>query len=208
MSFSEEDEPIKIILLGNAGVGKTSIISRYDQNTFEENYKSTFSSHYIIKKLKVNKQTVILNVWDTAGQEKYHSLNKIFLKNSKIVILVYDVTIKKSFQDLSIWYDFIQNDLNENVILGLAGNKVDLLDEDGYQEEVSEDEAKIMAEKWDAEFALLSAKLDKKGIDDFFYKLVEKFINSDNLNNPEGKTKNVLLNENDLRDSQDKSGCC
>ena len=208
MSQNEEEEPIKIILLGNSGVGKTAIINKYDKNDFSKNHSPTITSNYIIKKIKVNNKTVILNVWDTAGQERYHSISKLFLKKSHIAILVYDVTNKKSFEDLSIWYEFIQNNLEENIILGLAGNKVDLLEEDGYEEEVSQDVATTYAQKWDAEFALLSAKIDKKGIDDFFYQLVKKYICGDNLNDSEKETHNHKLNAKDIKDSQHKSRCC
>ena len=143
---------IKLILLGEAGVGKSAIIQRYNENTFSENISSTSHANFIEKDVTVNNQKVILELWDTVGQEEYRSVAKMFLKNSKIVILVYDVTNFKSFESLGYWYDYISKELDNNVVLGLAGNKTDLIFEDGFEEEVSPEKARKYAEKIGAYF--------------------------------------------------------
>ena len=155
---------IKIILLGDTGVGKSSIIRRYHEDTFEGDTISTFNANYIEKELIIKKKRVILEIWDTAGQEKFNSMTKLFVKNSKIIILVYNVTSLKSFEALNYWYDFIEKELGENIILGLAGNKTDLIFEEGYEEEVSSEKGKEFARKINASFALISAKESSKEI--------------------------------------------
>ena len=207
---NNEDEPIKIILLGNTSVGKTAIITRFDQDNFNENLPSTFSPNYIEKTLNINNNQVKINVLDTAGQEKFKSVSKLFIKNSKIVILVYDVTNKESFTALKFWYDFLKNEYESNVILGLAGNKVDRINEDNCNEEVSDEEGEELAKKLGAIFSLLSAKCDKKGIDDFFLKLVKKYLNESNRETP--KRESIRIVKEDLKKETNikagHKGCC
>ena len=158
MSYNDKLPSIKIILLGNSGVGKSSIIRRYFEDIFDENLSSTYSSNFLDKIITLRGKKVRIEVWDTAGQEEFRSITKIFVKNSKIIILVYSVTSKKDFEDLSYWYNFIQKEIGQDVILGLAGNKTDLIFEEGFYEEVSQEEGKEYANKINAVFSLISAK--------------------------------------------------
>ena len=98
---------IKIILLGESGVGKTSIINVFQIENFNENIVSTSCCNFVNKSIKIENKEYILEIWDTAGQEKFRSLNQLFIKDSNIIILVYDISNKNSFLDLSYWYDFI-----------------------------------------------------------------------------------------------------
>ena len=154
---NNEDESIKVVLLGNSGVGKTAIIQKFNTGIFEKNIKPTFDNSSISKKINIKGKNIFLSVWDTAGQEQYRSIGKIFLKNAKIAILVYDITSKKSFNDLSFWYDYIKSELGDKITLGLAGNKADLF----VQEEVSKKNGEEIAKNLGAIFSLLSAKEDK-----------------------------------------------
>ena len=158
--MSEDEESIKIILIGNSGVGKTAIINRFELDKFSKDTQSTISSSFIIKPIDIDGKKLILNIWDTAGQEKFRSLNKLFIKNSKIIIFVYDVTVRQSFDQLNFWYELVNDEINEGVVLGLAGNKIDRIQEDNVEEEVSKEEGKNLAEKWGAHFSLISAKMD------------------------------------------------
>ena len=205
--LENEEEQIKIILLGNTGVGKTAIITQFDQNTYNNKLISTYAPNFIKKELKIKNQIVKVHVWDTAGQEKFNSVSKLFVKNAKIIILVYDITEKISFEGLDYWYNFIKNDLVQDVVIGLAGNKVDLLNEDGFEEQVSQEEAEKFAEKLGAEFSLLSAKCDKKGIDDFFVKLITKYI--DKFFIPINDRKTIMIsNETQKQTDKKKKNCC
>ena len=170
MDENNDEKNIKIVLLGGA-VGKTAIINKYINENYSL-YKIPISSQYQEKTIWVRGKNVNLEIWDTSGQEAYRSLNKLFVKNSKIVVLVYDITRKTTFEDLQYWYDFLKNELGEDIILGLAGNKSDLFE----CEEVSLEEGRECAENWGAVFSLLSAKEDKRGIEEFFTKLVIKYL--------------------------------
>jgi len=90
----DEQEGIKIILLGNPGVGKTCIISKYIDETFEEGSESTIGANFMEKVIKGGDKEVLLNIWDTAGQEKFHSMEKHFYKDSYVVCFVYDIQTK------------------------------------------------------------------------------------------------------------------
>ena len=187
--------------------GKTAIITQFDQNTYNNKLISTYAPNFIKKELKIKNQIVKVHVWDTAGQEKFNSVSKLFVKNAKIIILVYDITEKISFEGLDYWYNFIKNDLVQDVVIGLAGNKVDLLNEDGFEEQVSQEEAEKFAEKLGAEFSLLSAKCDKKGIDDFFVKLITKYI--DKFFIPINDRKTIMIsNETQKQTDKKKKNCC
>ena len=123
-----ENEKIKIILVGESKVGKTSIIKQYCEKMFSEEYISTIGSDKILKEIELeNKTKVNLEIWDTVGQERYSSTNKIFFKKTQIAILVYDITERKTFEKLQKWYDQIKEINNtEDIIIGVVGNKSDL----------------------------------------------------------------------------------
>ena len=197
--------PIKIILLGDTGVGKSSIIKRYYEDTFDDNLTTTFVSSYLEKIIKIKGQKAKLEIWDTAGQEEFRSITKLFVKNSKVIILVYDVTNRPSFECLNYWYDFIEKEIGKEVILGLAGNKTDLIFEEGFGEEVTSEEGKAYAEKINADFSLVSAKESGKEISDLFEQCVARYLD---LNiSDEDSNLNIKLTSS-LTDSNNKSECC
>ena len=127
----------KVIVIGDSAVGKTTFISRLIDR-FEENAASTFGVSYVTKEIKIDDNLVHFDIWDTAGQEKYHSVNRLFYLESKICIIVYDITNRTSFDNAcNFWYKEITNEINDSIIIGLAGNKSDLYS----MEEVKEEEA-------------------------------------------------------------------
>lgn len=192
---------IKLILLGEAGVGKTSIIKRYIDDEFDINELSSISMNFVSKKIDKEKFSINLNIWDTVGQEKLRSLSNIFLNNTKIVILVYSINNRKSYDSLDYWLNLYKDKLEADTILGVAGNKKDLY----LQQKVSEDDGKKYADKHGAIFGLLSAKEDKLGIDDFMNKLVDLYL-SKNKNIKKTPNKYIALNQ-PIGDGQG-GGCC
>ena len=108
----------KVVLIGESGVGKTSIISRYTTNTFKENLMATPGANFLTKLVpfKEEKESIKFEIWDTAGQEKYRSLAKVFYKNAAACVLVYDITNKKSFDELkNYWISEIKENSSQNV---------------------------------------------------------------------------------------------
>jgi small GTP-binding protein len=156
--------------------------------------------------MNINGKKIELEVWDTAGQEQYKALSKLYIKNAKIAVLVYDITRKETLIDLDFWFKFIDEELGTRITLGLAGNKTDLFTE----EKVSKKEGKEYAENWGAVFSLLSAKKDKAGIDVFFENLVKKYLESQNDEIPDSIIDNrgIRITESDIFITEEKSSCC
>ena len=184
----DENNSIKVILLGDTAVGKTNIILRYYKDIFEPKSLSTIGSNYIIKQLKRDDITYNLYIWDTTGQEKYHSVTKLFIQKSKIVILVYSIDNKESFEKLDYWYKTVLDICNngENIVFAIVGNKIDLFDEDACV--VTEEEGKNYAKEKNAIFKLVSAKIDKKGIDSLFDQVLDEYLkkNKEAIKDQEG----------------------
>ena len=166
----------KIVLLGDIGVGKTCLMSRFICGTFDANMNST--KGVIFSKREIGYpnfgKILTLDIWDTAGQEKYKPLTKYFYKDAEMVILVYDITRKESFDNLKhFWYKELQEYGNKDIVIGIAGNKSDLYD----NEEVSEKEAREFAKSIDAIFGLISAKNDS-GIEKLLEDIGNKYLES------------------------------
>ena len=119
---------LKLILLGNSGVGKTTLLSRYMDEEFIPNLPCTIYADFKIKSYKIDSSTTVeLVIWDTCGQEKYKALTNQYFKDAHGVVLMYDVNNKRSFTDLNMWLEEIKkNIIKENVSIILVGNKVDL----------------------------------------------------------------------------------
>ena len=124
------ENPLKIIFVGEAQVGKTAIITQYTENRFEEEYMLSMNSDKRQKEVELtNGKKIKIEIWDTIGQIGYRAVNKIFMKNTKIAILVYDTTNKETFEQLKYWYN-TTNEINTNfdVIFGIVANKSDLFE--------------------------------------------------------------------------------
>ena len=172
-SLQEKVVELKIILLGDVGVGKTNIISRYISGDFNQSLNPTVGSSFGEKKIKKDGVTYLLKVWDTVGQERYNSITKLFVQGSHIIILVYSIDNLQSFQKLDFWLTFIRENLTDGkYILALIANKRDLFE----NELVTKEEGEKYAEQMDAKFALLSAKYDQQTIINFFETLLDEYI--------------------------------
>ena len=197
--MSEEDIGIKVILLGESSVGKTSLIKVSIGKKFNASELTTYSANYSIKKFNYNGKEYNFNLWDTIGQEKYRAFTKMFFKDTKIVILVYDITAEKSFNELNYWYNQIVNELGtEGYSLAVVGNKKDLF----KQEKVKEPQGKNFAESKNAKFKLTSAKDDPLSFNTLLEQMFKEFIdnNQDYLNQ---KRKTTISNK-----AKKKGKCC
>ena len=196
----------KVVLVGDTGVGKTSIIERYINDKYDEGQKTTLVSSYTFKKIDIKKynKSVSLDIWDTAGQEVYRSLSKNFYLNASIGILVYDISRKASFESIrDYWYEQLKTFGEEKMIFDVVGNKTDLF----QREEVPENEARNFAKSINAGFHLVSCK-DCVGIKDLFEDCGRKYLEDNDLTKEDSnkKNKNKIVLKEDKKGEKKK--CC
>ena len=160
---------------------------------------STTTCSYMRIVIKINNIEYKVNLWDTIGQEKYKALTKIFFKNSKIVLFVYDITSRKSFESLRSWKQIIDEILGNVPIIGVVANKCDLY----LKEQVKEDEGKKYAEEIGAKFIYTSAKLDALNFKKFLEELVKDYVKKF------GNKKNgdIKINKQKYKDKKRRK-CC
>ena len=200
----------KIVLVGDAGSGKTCIIHRYVNNKFEKSQMTTACPSVCTKTISYPEynKTINFDIWDTAGQEIYRSISKLFYKGASIGFLVYDVTNKNSFKSIKdYWYDQLKENTESDIIFNIVGNKIDLYE----LEQVTEEEGKNFAKSINAGFYLTSAKNNLR-ISELFLESGKKFIdpnfNSElNKNNDEKRTRKYSTKIKDVP-KQDNNICC
>ena len=194
-----KNNAIKVILVGDSGTGKTNLITVAAGFEFNSNSLTTTSCSYVQKIVKIDENAYKINLWDTIGQEKYRSLTKIFLKDSKIVIFVYDITKRESFESLNYWKKIIDEILGPGPKLAVVGNKNDLY----YDEQVKEEEGEEYANNIGAKFLLTSAKNDSKGFIKFIEQLVLEYLG--NNNDESERIESVVINRIPKKKLM---GCC
>ena len=195
MENEKEIEDIKVILLGEMGVGKSNLLNAAADLRFDEISKSTVTSTYIEKRMKIFNKDYKVKLWDTAGQEKYRALTKLFYQDSKVVIFVYDITNKNSFTELNYWINEIKEALGNEPILGIVGNKYDLTD----MIEVDEKTAKEFEKEKGIELKLLSTKNEPQNFKKFLRKLVKDYLI---------KIGKIKDNEDELTKDDENHGSC
>jgi Ras-related protein Rab-8A len=176
ISFKSEEYAFKLILGGDGGVGKTSMVMRFVHNEFEENYKATIGTNIMKKECEFNdlNTKVRFVIWDLAGQSQFARVRKTYLQNAEVGLLVFDVTNKASFKNIKKWYKEIL-DGSKGITLILVGNKIDLID----QRVVSKEEGESLANELNLSYFETSAK-EGSGVLDTFkmlaLQIIEKFL--------------------------------
>ena len=165
-----ETPKYKLIFLGDQNVGKSSILNRFLNDTFVEEYQATIGLDFQSKNVQIDNQDIHLLLYDTAGQEKFRSLIPMYTRDANIILLVYDITNKESFENLSLWLKDLTNININEVIVCIVGNKIDLTE----KREVTNEEGQKFGEEHDFIFQEVSAKTGD-GFSELFYKsLFEK----------------------------------
>ena len=200
MDIEDNFHKLKVILVGMSGSGKTSLINILMGEKFKSIELTTSSPSFAEKQVILNDKIYKLEIWDTAGQEKFYSLTKIFIKESKIVIFVYDITSKQSFEEIDFWVKSVKDILGEEAIFGLAGNKKDLF----LEEKVSEEEGIKKAEEIGALFKLTSAKTGF-GIKEFMMTLLEEYIK---MHSNEIDIRSNISSKLSVTNNKKKKKCC
>ena len=189
----------KIILVGDPGVGKTTIINRINDNPFNEAYEASIGVDFMSKNIKFRGQNIKLQMWDTAGQEKYRGLIPSYVRNSSLVFLVYDVGSKSSFDNIPKWIQFIQS--IEKTTLILCGNKIDL-----ENREVSKEMGEEFARKENITFFEVSAKTNEN-IKNMFYNVIADLpLFSENESNKENLVKELIQENETENQNNQQSG--
>jgi len=137
---------VKLVLLGEAAVGKSSIVSRFVSNEFQANKEPTIGAAFLTQKCRLEDRVLRYEIWDTAGQERFHSLAPMYYRNAQAAVVVYDVTKAPSLEKAKTWVKELQRQANPNIVIALAGNKIDLVQPSessptGHATSESEDEA-------------------------------------------------------------------
>jgi len=167
------DYLLKFIVIGDSSVGKSNIISKYKEDKFDEKGQPSIGVQFIAKNVVIENTTFRLQVWDTAGQESFRSMTRIYYKNSSCAFIVYDITEKESFNHVESWISECKKIAPETVLLVLIGNKSDL----NESREVSYEEGLKFAEKNKMLFFETSAK-NGVNIENIFKKSVENISNN------------------------------
>ena len=176
-----EEQPMsyKICFIGDAEVGKTSLIEHLDGKDFNDTYTKTYVNSYTDKKITYENKEIELKIWDTPGNEKFRKVNKFFYKDSDIIIFVYDITNKNSFENIkNIWYKDVQQYCEKKPMIFILGNKSDLYER---QEVGVIDDGEDYAESINSKFKLVSAK-DGFPVDNFLEELIEDYLKSHQYN--------------------------
>ena len=198
-----EDQEIKVILVGETGTGKTSLINITMDLKFNEGEEaSTSAASFVTKKMKIGDKEYSINLWDTIGQERFRSLTKIFIKDSKIVIFVYDITRLDTFKELEFWFKAIHDVLGDEPVLGIVGNKKDLI----MKEQVSEEKAEKYAEEKNVPFKLTTAK-NPFGFKSFLEDLLKKYIEKTGGVVESSEGKKLEDNKNNNKNGKGKKWC-
>ncbi|KAG8219931.1 GTP-binding protein ypt5 [Butyriboletus roseoflavus] len=118
---------VKLVLLGEAAVGKSSVVLRFVSNEFQPNKEPTIGAAFLTQKCRLEDRVLRYEIWDTAGQERFHSLAPMYYRNAQAAVVVYDVTKASSLEKAKSWVKELQRQANPNIVIALAGNKVDLV---------------------------------------------------------------------------------
>ena len=200
------DKTCQILLIGDSSVGKTSLIQRYANGIFKEEYLATVGLDYYTKQEMINNLNVLVKLWDTAGQERFKALTPNYFRNAEGVVLAYDVTNSESFENLKFWINSIKSNLGEKNIfipIIIIGNKIDMED----MRDITKEDASKFAKENNYKYFETSAKTGE-GVDEAIRDLVNQVLaNSDKNEAAKGERKSVKI-EYKKENNQKKKGCC
>ena len=206
-TINPEIPKYKLIFLGDQSVGKSCILNRFMNDTFTEEYQATIGLDFQSKNVQIDGQDIHLLLYDTAGQEKFRSLIPMYTRDANIILLVYDIASKYSFDHLPDWIHDLSNVKFDEVIFALVGNKNDLEE----QRQVSKDEGLKFAEENNYIFEEISAKTGDGFSELFYKKLFEKIRIKFRPagQQPTSEIKDIKFNiEQEEKKTEKKKGCC
>ena len=165
------DYIIKLLILGDSSVGKTNFLYKYTENKFNEKYLASTAIDLQTKQIKINGKKIKLQIWDTAGQEKYKSLTKNFLLKAQGILILYDIANKTTFDNLKVWLSLVQEECITDIPIIIVGNKMDIED----QRVVDKEEANEFAKEQNIQYIETSSKTGEN-IERAINMIVEKVL--------------------------------
>jgi len=216
MAKKDFDYLFKLVLIGDSGVGKSNLLSRFTRGTFDLDNKSTIGVEFATKSIKIdNKVVVKAQIWDTAGQERYRAITSAYYRGAVGALLVFDISKHETFKNCERWLSELRDHADQNIVIMFVGNKTDLR----HLRTVSTEEATEFAEKHNLAFIETSA-LDSTGVDTAFqqllteiYKIVsrktmisDKAASGDKPNLGSGETIDVSAPK--ISKTEGSGGCC
>ena len=206
-NLNPETPKYKLIFLGDQGVGKSCILNRFLNDTFIENYQATIGLDFQSKNVQIEGQDIHLLLYDTAGQEKFRSLIPMYTRDANIVLLVYDISNRDSFNHLPDWLKDLTNVNFDEVIFAIVANKVDL----SGKREVTAEEGQKFADEHNFIFQEISAKTGL-GFSELFYKNIFEKIRTKfrpSGQQPASEINDIKFNiEQDGNKTETKKKCC
>lgn len=192
----------KLIIIGDSGIGKSSLLNRFSDNVYTDSYISTIGVDFKITTIEIDNKICKLQIWDTAGQERFRTITSSYYRGAHGIMVVFDITNRDSFTNLPIWLKEIYNYASENVKIILIGTKADL----DAKRVISYDDAMAFAIDNNMDYIETSAKKDTN-IDTAFTTLTKK-LKSDRILNKQGKPDNIPTTSVTIINTKSKGGCC
>jgi len=211
----EYDYLFKVVLIGDSGVGKSNLLSRFTRNEFNLESKSTIGVEFATKSIHVDGKTVKAQIWDTAGQERYRAITSAYYRGAVGALLVYDISKHLSFENVERWLKELRDHAEPNIVVMLVGNKSDLR----HRRTVPTEEAMAFAENNNLAFIETSA-LDSSGVEEAFrqilteiYRLMSrKAITSEGAQTtgqvPSGQSVPINRENTEKQPNKQSGGCC
>ena len=209
----KEEYKFKVVVVGDSGVGKTNLIKRFINDTFNKDSKATVGVEFLSKTYLINQEVFKIEIWDTAGQERYKSITAAYYKGAKGAMIVYDVTNQSSFDNVDKWANEIKEKAARNINLMIVGNKTDLTDKIAVTSEMATEKAKAL------EIPVMeTSALDSTNVKEAFYQLLREMYKSvkDMMKEYEQKQAGTPIEKDsngvtlDTKDEkkEKKGGCC
>ena len=205
MKKESYDLLFKLILIGDSCVGKSNILSKYLKNEFDPNSRATVGVEFGTKNILINNKKIKIQIWDTAGEERYRSITSAYYKGAKGAFIVYDITRKTTFDNIDKWISDLKLNGDENICIIILGNKSDL----NEKRQVQEKDGIQKAEMFKTAFLETSA-LNGDNITKAFEELIEQIYqnNKSSFENDNKKEIDNGININDNEKNKEKRKCC
>ncbi|KAM8930387.1 ras-related protein Rab-43 [Pelodytes ibericus] len=195
---SDYDFLFKLVLIGDAGVGKTCLVQRFKSGLFAERQGSTIGVDFTMKTLEIQGKRVKLQIWDTAGQERFRTITQSYYRSANGAIIAYDITKKKTFASIPRWIEDVKKYAGSNIVQLLIGNKTDMHE----FREVQLEEAKTLAQHYDIISAIETSAKDSSNVEEAFTQMaVELMMRHGGPVFSEKSTDNIKLDSKDVAEA-------